>query len=186
MWMLCVLLFPSVAWANAGAPLLLIVNFMAFVYGSVLIVAAETLIYKVLTKDSWKSALYAIFGVNLLSTIVIGLGIPLVIGLVTALLGFLLVLFWQDAADVAMFVLGTWIYDGSPYIGESYVTYIATGLWLFVLYILTVYFEAYLIRKLWRKRSFKSPVGALKLNIVTNSVTYAGLATFFIYFFIFN
>ncbi len=117
MWMLCVLLFPSVAWANAGAPLLLIVNFMAFVYGSVLIVAAETLIYKVLTKDSWKSALYAIFGVNLLSTIVIGLGIPLVIGLVTALLGFLLGLFWQDAADVAMFVLGTWIYDGSPYIG---------------------------------------------------------------------
>jgi hypothetical protein len=164
---------PNVALANGGGPLLLIVNGLAFLYGSVLIVLLEWAIYwwsaKVPASDAFLDALI----VNLYSTVVVGLALPLGIGLVGAL-GALL----PEPVGEFFWAFGTWIYEGVKY---PKLTIAFTFLWLIVTYLLTVKYESHVLRVRWARRGLEPLISARAVSWRANSLTYAGLFAFLLF-----
>lgn len=166
------LLAPSVAFADGGGPLLLIVNFLAFLYGSILIILIEWLLYTRLASVPRDLAFWDSLIVNVLSTLVVGFGFPLAIGLIGLFGSFIP---W-GFGDISM-ALGTWVYEGIKY---PKLSMSMTAFWLVVTYFLTVRYETKILRKRWEKREFKGKMTPEKLNWICNSVTYLGLFIFFL------
>jgi hypothetical protein len=166
------LLIPSVAFADGGGPLLLIVNFLAFLYGSILIILVEWLLYVRLASVPKGPAFWDSLVTNLLSTVVVGFGFPFVIGLIS---WFGLFIPW-GVGDILL-ALGTWVYEGIKY---PKLSMSMTAFWLLVTYFLTVRYETKILRKRWEKRGFTGKMTPEKLNWICNSVTYAGLFIFFL------
>lgn len=167
------ILLPSIAFADGGGPLLLIFNFLAFMYGSILIILVEWFLYTRLASVPRGLAFWDSLVANLLSTLVIGIGFPFVIGLISWI--GLFIPSW-GVGDVLL-ALGTWVYEGIKYPKLSMTM---TAFWLVVTYFLTVWYEVKIIRKRWDKRGFTGKIDPVKLSWYCNSITYAGLFIFFL------
>ena len=168
-------LLPGPASANAGGPLLLIFNGMAFLYGSILIVLIEWGFYAWKARIPSKDALRDAFVVNLYSTVVVGLLFPLTIGTVS---GVGMRLSGEAEAGHLFAAAGTWIYEG---LKHPRLTFGFTLFWLAVTFVLTVFFEAWVAARRWRKRGVEPPVSARRLSWLCNSATYAGLFLVFLF-----
>ncbi len=173
-----VVLTPSIVFADGGGPLLLIFNFLAFLYGSILIILVEWFLYVRLAGVPRDLAFWDSLVTNILSTIVVGFGFPFAIGLVT---WFGLFIPW-GVGDVLL-ALGTWLYEGIKYPKLSIGM---TGFWLLVTFFLTVRYETKILSKRWKKREFTGRITPEKLNWICNSITYAGLLIFFLVAWVFE
>ena len=158
------LMLAANAYANGGGPLLLIFNFMAFAFGSIVIIAVEAFTYRALAKLELSQAIKDAFWVNLWSTLIIGFGFPFLISSLAGIVGEI----YEPAADYALAV-GTWIFDG---IKHPKLTIAFVYLWLVVAYFLTVFLESVVLSKRWRKRKQNSPVTAERINWIGNTITY--------------
>jgi hypothetical protein len=164
-------LLPTVSYADGGAPLLLIFNFVTFLYGSVAIILAEWLIYIFLASVPRGDAFWDAVVANLASTVLIGFGFPLAIGIV----GYLGSSLPYGIGDIFL-VVGTWVYEN---IKHPKLTKAMTLFWMAVTFLLTVLFEARILRKRWNERGFTGTISVNKLSWYSNGVTYIGI---FIYF----
>jgi hypothetical protein len=173
-----ILAIPSYAHANGGGPILLYINFAAFVIGQVWILSAETFMYCKMLKIKPASAFAQVFKVNLVSTILVGLGLPFLLALITA---FAMEL--PSPVGGVMSALGTWIYDSAPYI--DYIWYI-TGAWFVVTLYLTVVCERWYIKKLWAKAGFNSSINIDTFMWQVHFVSYTGLILAFASYLVVN
>jgi hypothetical protein len=161
-------MLPDFALASGGGPLILLFNLSVFVIGIVWIIAIESLIYWRLLSKKVKEVIWDVLIINIYSTLFIALGIPLLVAGLSALLGYV---FKNEFGEFAM-ALGTWIYE-KPTFGKLPVY--MSFFWIIVLFVLTVYFEAYILRRRWAKRDFVSRVSPAKLSWLSNTLSYAGL-----------
>jgi len=164
-------LLPTASYADGGAPLLLIFNFVTFLYGSILIILVEWIIYILLASVPRGDAFWDAVVANLASTVFIGFGFPLAIGIIGAIGSNLP----HGIGDISL-VMGTWVYEN---IKHPKLTKAMTLFWMVVSFLLTVYFEAKILRKRWNERGFTGKISVNKLSWYSNSVTYIGI---FIYF----
>lgn len=164
---LLLVLFPELAFANGGGPLLLFISGSAFIYGQVWILLVETLFLKKASGFTAKTAFKNVFLANLVSTITVGLGFPFVLAVVT---GFATDL-PQPYGGYAS-ALGTWIYDRAPYI--QYLGYVALA-WLFVTFFLTVFCEKAFYRWYWRKTGFSPNFSMNQFIWKAHAASYSGL-----------
>ncbi|BDV43877.1 hypothetical protein GURASL_28000 [Geotalea uraniireducens] len=166
------LLTPSVALADGGGPLLLIFNFLAFLYGSVLIILVEWWVYCKFAGIPRKEAFWASLHVNIGSTLVVGFGFPFLLGVISVIGGFLP----GNAGNISLAV-GTWIFENIKY---PKLTIAMTIFWLVVTFVLTVYYEKRLLTVRLVKREIESKIDLMKLSWYANGLTYTGLVLAFI------
>jgi hypothetical protein len=110
--------------------------------------------------------------VNIYSTVVIGLGFPLVVAAIGGV-GSLL----PGAVGQFFSAAGTWVYEGIAY---PTLTFGFTFFWLIVTFVLTVRYEATVLEKRWKARSVKYPLSAAALSWRGNAITYGGLLLYFL------
>jgi hypothetical protein len=178
----CALLAPSAAWADGGAPLLLLAGPAVFVLGQVWIVLAEAITLRVVVRGlTWQAVFGDVVMANLRSLLLIGLLLPVAVSgagwLLGAALGYGLYLAgWGEAGSmlgtVAALATG-WVYD-SPLVVKT-LPYVLTG-WFLVSFILTVKVEADVLRRRWEARGERPSVTPRRASWMVNSVSYAGLA----------
>lgn len=165
------LLLPAAAYADGGGPLLLIINGMTFLYGGIVIIGVEWLIYvhwaKIPKYDAYKDALIA----NLISTGLVGFGLPLSIA---AISGGLSVALPNTIGSYAM-AMGTWVYDGMPF---PKVMWTSTIFWWVATFFLTVHVEKRVLIKRWKARNYEAAMSARAVSWISNAITYLGLLIF--------
>ena len=161
------IVIPKLAHASGGGPLLLIFNASVFVVGQLWIVAVEYLIYKRFVCNSAKDAISDMVSINVFSTIAIAFFVPLIVAAIGIAGSFLP----GDAGRVAA-ALGTWVCDGCRY---NHIALAVTFLWFVLLFLMTVYFEALILKKKWTKRGLRPPISTARICWYTNSVSYLGL-----------
>ena len=159
--------FPVIAYANGGGPLLLFISGSAFIFGQVWILFIETFLFKKQSGLKAKIALKHVFLANLVSTIIVGLGFPLLLAIITA---FGMELPHPYGGYVS--ALGTWIYDSAPYI--KYLGYISLA-WLFITFILTVFCEKAFYKWYWRKIGFNPSFSVNQFIWQAHAASYSGL-----------
>jgi hypothetical protein len=173
-----ILLLPIAAFADGGGPLLLIFNFMAFLYGSIIIILVEWFLYCLLASVPRKDAFWDSLIANVLSTLIIGFGLPLVIAALTMLVDVpALKKLIPPGINHVLLSIGTWVYEGMRY---PKLTDTMTAFWLAVTFFLTVWLEAKILSKSWSRRGFVGKINPVKLSWYSNSITYAGLFIFFL------
>ncbi len=172
------ILFPSLVFADGGGPLLLIFNFLAFLYGSILIILVEWFLYVRLASVPRDLAFFDSLVANVLSTIVVGFGFPFAIGFI----GYLGSVVSTEVGDVSM-ALGTWVYGNMKY---PKLSMSMTAFWLSVTFYLTVRYEAKVTCNRWNGRGFTGKISPEKLSWYCNSITYAGLFIFFLVAWVFE
>jgi hypothetical protein len=165
-----VLVMPSLAYANGGGPLLLIINVSTFLFGSLWIIGIEGLLYKKIAKLTIKESFFEALIINLISTIVIGIGFPLIL----AIIGYAGSMLPKPFNNYFL-LLGTWVFEGIQYKGNSLLIVVVLG--FIITYLLTVPFEAWCLKKYWNKKQIKVEITANKLSWICNSISYVGLAT---------
>jgi len=158
---------PAIAYANGGGPLLLFISGSAFIFGQVWILLAETIIFNRVSGQSLKTSFKHVFLANLVSTLLVGLGFPFLLALVTGIAMELP----QPYGGYAS-ALGTWIYDSAPYI--KYLGYISL-IWLLVTFVLTVYCEKWFYRWYWKKVGFTANFNINKFIWQAHAASYSGL-----------
>ena len=163
-----IILLPSTAYANGGGPLLLFLNAGIFIVGQVWIIGAETYVYMNKAKLSRKESLFQVVGVNLISTIVVGLGFPFMLAVIGGIGSFL-----PEPVGPYFFLLGTWVVDKVPYDIEL-LPYVM-GIGFLVTYFLTVYFEAWCLETYWNRRKIETAITAKNLSWYANTFSYIGL-----------
>jgi hypothetical protein len=171
---LMLILTPSYVYANGGAPILLYINFVAFVFGQVWILSCETYIYYKKLNIKPLVAFKQVFLVNLVSTLLVGLGLPLFLSLVT-----MFAMKLPNPVGGIFSIMGTWIYSSAPYI--EYIFYI-TGIWFLITLFLTVLCERWYIKKLWVKSGFNPQVNVNSFMWQVHLVSYTGLIILFVFF----
>ncbi len=149
------LMIPGAALANGGGPLLLYWNFFAFVFGSVLIVLIEAYVYGSKGEISKMNALKDSFIANVWSTVLIGIGVPLVVAAITGILSEAL-----PSQQGYYLAIGTWLFERVQY-PEWSVAFMC--FWLVVSYLLTIQLEHYVLYKRWVKRGEIAAVSAKQL-----------------------
>ena len=162
------LLLPGTARADGGGPLLLIISGLAFLYGGILIILAEWLIYIRYAKIGKVRALWDSLIVNIVSTVTVGFGLPLLIAAVSWAAGAAL----PGSIGSYAAALGTWLYEGVPF---PRLTFASTAFWWVITFFLTVYAEKIVLQKLWQRRQFSPAISAAALSWKSNLVTYSGL-----------
>lgn len=162
-----VILSPATAWASGGGPLLLLFNSSVFIIGQIWIMGVEFLIYRKFVRISKQEALGDIFSVNIFSTLVVAFFLPLIIA-VAGLAGNLL----PGNISAVISALGTWAYDNSKY---NNLALFMSFFWFSLLFVVTVYFEAWIYKRRWRKRGFVSDVNPITISWYTNSISHIGL-----------
>lgn len=162
------LLAPISAFANGGGPLLLIINGLTFLYGGLVIIAVEWALYVHWARIPAKIAFWDAVTANLVSTVLVGLGVPLLLATVSGVSSVVL----PEAIGSFAMALGTWVWEGMSF---PAVTFSSTAFWWVVTFFLTVLNEKAVINKRWKARHFKSELSAGSLSWRCNAVTYAGL-----------
>ena len=164
---LLLILWPIVTYANGGGPLLLFISGGVFIFGQVWILFIETLLLKRVSGLSTKSTFLHVFFANLVSTIIVGLGFPIILAVISAF-GMALPQPYGGYSSAA----GTWIYESAPYI--KYLGYISIA-WLLVTFILTVYCEKTFYKWYWRKVGFTPRFSINKFIWQAHIASYSGL-----------
>ncbi len=142
-------------------------NGSVFVIGQIWIIGVEFLIYRRMVSTSKQDAFWDVFSVNLLSTVAIAFGLPILIATI-GLAGS----FYPGHLGEIIPALGTWVYEKSRY--SKLAVYMAL-FWFVLLFILTVFFEALIFRRRWKKRSFYPNITPLNLCWYTNALSHLGL-----------
>jgi len=168
------LCLPTVCYANGGGPLLLFISFFAFIYGQVWILASETFVYIKLLKLSLRTAFKQVFIVNLVSTIVVGLGLPFLLAVITGL-GMEL----PEPYGGYFSIVGTWVYESAPHIALLPYT---SAFWLLITLFLTVLCERWVLLRIWAKTNYTPPVPVNSLMWRAHLVSYSGLFVIILYF----
>jgi hypothetical protein len=162
------LLIPEIALADGGGPLLLIINGMAFHYGGILIIATEWFIYFQWAKIPKYEAFWDALLVNLISTLLVGFGVPLLIALISVGVGAIL----PNTINSYALALGTWVWEGLPF---PKVMWASTIFWWIITFILTVIVERKTLERRWISRNYKPVISARNLSWRSNGLTYFGL-----------
>lgn len=162
-----VLLCPGYVWASGGGPLLLIFNASVFIVGQLWVVSVELFIYRRFVESSSQEAFEDVLITNLLSTVAIAFGLSSMIA-AAGLAGSLL----PGNAGFLLSAIGTWVYENAKY--GKFAVFMAL-LWFVVLSVVTVYFEAWIYKRRWRKRDFIPSVNPIKLCWYANAVSHIGL-----------
>ena len=160
----------STALADGGAPLLLLVNLQLFLYGMILIIYEEWRIYKYMFDIKPGRAFADVLIINIASTVVIGFCVPLLIAIVSGIGS-------ELGGEMGDYILasGTWVIgDNSPH---PDIALIATGVWFIVTFFLTVYFELWVLKKMWKKREFNTANKFKKWSWTANIVSYGTLVS---------
>lgn len=170
------LLFPAAAGANAGGPILLMINMLLFSFGQIWIVFSETVYLKRLHKEQTiKEVVKVVALMNLSSTLAGALLFPFLLALVGIAGAFLTGLPATKPLGEYLFALGTWVVgDNSPHAG---IALTAAAIGFVVTYFLTVWIE---FRYLERKNASSTfPPTSLKHCYLLNGISYAGLVLLF-------
>lgn len=162
-----VILSPSFVYASGGGPLLLLFNSSVFIIGQIWIMGVEFIIYRKLVIVSKQEAFGDIFSANIFSALVVAFGLPLIITF-AGLAGSLL----PGNIGEVLSAVGTWAYENGKY--NKLAVYM-TLFWFVLSIVATVYFEAWIYRKRWRKRGFYTNVSPVILCWYTNSISHIGL-----------
>jgi hypothetical protein len=156
--------------ASGGGPLLLIFNLSVFIIGQIWIIGIEYLIYRRIIKakgESREDLFWDVVVVNAYSTIAVAFGVSFLI----AVLG-LAGNFMPGELGAIWTAISTWVYDKARYGKLSvYISFI----WFLILFVLTVYFEAWVYTKRWVKREFKPEVKPIRLCWMGNTISHLGL-----------
>lgn len=164
---LLLIFLPVLAYANGGGPLLLFISGSAFIYGQIWILFIETLMLRKVSGLNTKTTFKQVFYANLASTIIIGLGFPFILAIIT---GFAIQL-PQPYGSYAS-ALGTWVYDGDPH--TKYIGHISL-VWLFITFLLTVIYEKLFYKWYWRKVNFSPSFSINKFIWQAHVASYSGL-----------
>ena len=117
---------------------------------------------------SRKESLFQVIGVNVISTIVVGLGFPLILAIIGGIGSFL-----PEPVGPYFFLLGTWVVDKVPY-DIKLLPYVM-GIGFLATYFLTVYFEAWCLEKYWNRKKIETAITARNLSWYANTFSYTGL-----------
>ena len=164
---LLLIFFPGLAYANGGGPLLLFISGSAFIFGQIWILFVETLFLKKTSGLNTKTAFKYVFFANLVSTIIVGLGFPFILAVITAF-GMELPQPFSGYSSI----LGTWVYDNAPH--TKYLGFIAL-VWLFITFILTIFCEKAFYNWYWHKVGFIPTFSVNKFIWQAHLVSYLGL-----------
>lgn len=162
-----ILLSPTYVWASGGGPLLLLFNSSVFVIGQIWIIGVEFIIYRRLVKVSKQDIFGDVFSANIFSTLAVAFGLPLIIAFAGLACNFL-----PGNIGEVLSAIGTWVYENSKY--NKLAVYM-TLFWFALSFVVTVYFEAWIYRRRWRKRGFDSDMNPTTLCWYTNTVSHIGL-----------
>ncbi|BBO91763.1 hypothetical protein [Desulfosarcina ovata] len=160
------LLSPTYVWAGGG-PLLLLFNSSVFIIGQLWIVGVEFLIYRRFINVSKKEAFVDVFKANILSTIAIAFGLPLIV-VIAGLFGS----FLPGKIGGILSAIGTWVYENGQY--NKLAVYMSF-FWFVLLFVVTVYFEAWIYKRRWSRRGFVYSVYPTTLCWYANAVSHTGL-----------
>lgn len=160
-------LLPTVAYANGGGPLLLFISGSAFIFGQLWILIVETAILKKASGLGLKVSLKHVFFANIVSTIVVGFGFPLMLAILSGIAMELPEPYGGYASAI-----GTWIYDSAPYI--KYLGYISL-FWLLITFVLTMYCERWFYKWYWNKIGFAANFDLNKFILQAHAASYSGL-----------
>ncbi len=164
-----VVLFPSVAFADGGGPLLLLISLPLFTVGQVWIVASEWVVLRTRLVAEPLRLLKWIVGVNFISAVACSIGLPGIWAVVTAIISHLAR--GTEFAGIAL-ASGSWIVgDNSPYPNLALA---ATAAGLIVTFIPTCWVEWKLIRR-WASKNGEPPEGLRGLILLMNAISYLGL-----------
>lgn len=158
------ILSPTFVYASGGGPLLLLFNSSVFIVGQILIIPIELIVYRNLVIISRREAFRDIVSANIFSTLVVAFGFSLIITFLGLLGSFL-------AGNIGQVIsaIGTWAYESSKY--NKLAVYMSL-FWFVTLFVLTVYFEAWIYRRRWNKRGFYTNVPSVRLSWYTNTISH--------------
>ncbi len=138
--------------------MLCVFNFSTFFAGIAFIVVIEFLLYKKMMPNNYKGLFGDVLYVNLWSFLFF-LG-----GSILIPLAFSIGTFFKNKAGLYCLSIGTWVSDNSAF---PNLAIIAVFFWDFILFLIIIYFEAFLLKKRWRKRN--EIANSLKISIVINT-----------------
>ena len=176
-WLLLALV-PTMALANGGGPILLIVNGFLFTIGQIWIVLAEFfyLARRAPNVPKWR-LLKLVVGINVASTLGGALLLPLLWAAVFAALSALGP--WRDSTFGGVLIaLGTWVVgDNSPFpwlaLASSSVLFVGT-------YFATVWIEYRLMQRWSISNRLSLATDVLSLSYRMNALSYLGLIILFV------
>ena len=165
-----VLLFCGPVWAGDsttdGAPAFLILSFPLFTAGLIWSCCIEGVIYRHYLGGPLGKAIWVALGVNLLSGLIVGIGLPFAVAFITGI-----GIFIGGGLGEGFAALGSWVFKDSSFRGLAIATTIP---WMMVSFWLTVKFELwYIERRLFVGHDDAIDFKSMCLN--ANIVGYAGL-----------
>ena len=152
---------------SGGGPLLLLFNGSVFIIGQIWIIIVEFYIHYKKLKASKYVIFFDVLISTIFSTIVIAFGLPLIIALIS-----LIGNFFPGVLGDIIISTGTWVFEGTVF--NRYAIIISI-IWYVVLFVITVYFEAWILRKRWMRRNFIPTIEPIKLSWLCNSFSHFGL-----------
>ena len=164
------LLFSGVAWAGEGttdgAPAFLLLSFPLFTAGLIWSFCAEGAVYRHYLGGPLGKAIWLALGVNLLSGLIIGIGLPFAVAFISGI-----GIFVGGTLGEGFAALGSWVFKGSSFRDLAIATTIP---WMMVSFWLTFKFELwYIERRLLVGHGGEIDFKSMCLN--ANIVGYTGL-----------
>ncbi|KLV04620.1 hypothetical protein ABT56_14245 [Photobacterium aquae] len=167
--LLFLLLLPSFAYANGGSPILLFISFSVFMTGQVWILFSETLFLSKISSLDFKKAFKLVFSANVVSTIIVGIGFPILLASI-----FILLSIYADGYYLN-YIASSGIYTYS--MPDNNIQSLLLSLfWLSTTYFLTVYCERIFYKSYWHEIGFKPTFSLNKFVWQANLLSYSGLS----------
>ena len=166
---IAILCLPSPAYADGGAPLLLLINLPLFTIGQIWIVGIEWYLLRNQIKVAKQTLLCWVVAANAMSALICAFGLPALWAALTLLVS---AVAGDSELGTTLLALGTWFtVDTIP---RKSIALIAAGLGFVTTYFPTVWIELTLLRRLLVKHD--QQVSNLTRSVVTaNLASYAGL-----------
>lgn len=163
-------------YADAGAPLLLLINVQLFTLGQIWIILSEFLYLIFVLNTIFKKTIFGwVLLFNIISTLIGAFLFPLLLGLF-GMLGFIKPLEDKPYGKIipAFF---TWIMgDKSPYLSLAVSM---TIIYFIISYFITVWIEYTIICRLINRKEIDKPLNLLMHVFIFNAISYLGLILLF-------
>lgn len=159
------LILPSIANAASHTPLLFLVTTPSLFWGLFLTIPLEGFLYHKIAGVTKASAFNDSFATNILSTIIVGFLFPFIITFLCSI--------GAEFGGTIWRILGTFS-DGSRQ--QNLEAVIPIIFWIFIMFILTVFCEAFILKKRWRSRKFLGKKDEIRTSLYCNAISYACLS----------
>ncbi len=170
--------FPITLQADAGGPLLLMINVETFLIGSLWIIIVEYLyLRRKYIKISKSKILDITIKMNFFSSLVGAIVIPIFVMITTGIVGTAVSRYSIDWAD-AIGMLGTFVVG--KFVPQLSVT--STYFYFPITYLITVYFEYHMLRRYLARLGSFNKRDILFQSYIFNGISYFGLAIPFVVF----